>query len=183
MAFRLLVQPLKRAAPLASRAASTTVTAPTSGVRTENDIYREQIGSREIVGYGYNGQPAYADRYDYPLPAIRWREDTAEIKVLREKEKGDWRKLTKQEKKVLYRASFCQTYAEFNAPTGEWKLVVAGGLFAIALALWFSVWLRLYGTFSSFNMWKDNSVLSNVLSNLIFSSLSTTTRKLEFRKP
>lgn len=146
MAFRLLAQPLKRAAPLASRAASTTSAVPTSGVRTENEIYKDKIGTREIVGFGFSGVPTYADRYDYPLPAIRWREDTPEIKVLREKEKGDWRKLTKQEKKVLYRASFCQTYAEFNAPTGEWKLAIAGGLIAIGLALWFSVWLRVYGT-------------------------------------
>lgn len=145
MAFRLLAQPLKRVVPLASRSA-TTAAVPSSGVRTENEIYRDQIGSREIVGFGFSGAPAYADRNDYPLPAIRWREDTPEIKVLREKEKGDWRKLTKQEKKALYRASFCQTFAEFNAPTGEWKLALAGGLAAVALALWISIWLRLYGT-------------------------------------
>lgn len=150
MAFRLLVQPLRRTAPLASRAASTV--APTAGavpgaVRTENEIYKAKIGSREIVGFGFSGMPAYADRYDYPLPAIRWREDTPEIKVLREKEKSDWHKLTKQEKKVLYRASFCQTFAEFQAPTGEWKLAVAAGLFVIGLSLWFSIWLRLYGMF------------------------------------
>lgn len=148
MAFRLLAQPLKRVAPLATRSASTTAAVPTGGVRTENEIYGEQIGSREIVGFGYNGLPAYVDRNDYPLPAIRWKEDTAETKVLREKEKGDWRKLTKQEKKALYRASFCQTFAEFNAPTGEWKLALSGGLIAIGLALWFSIWLRLYGTYS-----------------------------------
>ena len=42
----------------------------------------------------------------------RFREDTPEILKLREKEKGDWKKLTIAEKKVLYRASFCQTIAE-----------------------------------------------------------------------
>lgn len=148
MAFRLLAQPLKRAIPLANRASShSAVDNRPTGVITENDLYRDQIGSREIVGFGYSGAPTYADRNDYPLPAIRWREDTSEIKRLREKEKGDWRNLTKHEKKALYRASFCQTFAEFNAPTGEWKLAVAGALIASALALWFAVWMRLYGTY------------------------------------
>lgn len=34
-----------------------------------------------------------------PYPAIRFREETDEIKKLREKEKGDWSKLTLDEKK------------------------------------------------------------------------------------
>ena len=52
------------------------------------------------------------------------RKMLGEIAGLREKEKGDWKKLAKEEKKVLYRASFCQTLAEVEAPTGEWKSVV-----------------------------------------------------------
>lgn len=180
MAFRLLAQPLKRTIPLASRSASTTAAVPTSGVRTENEIYHEKIGSREIVGFGFSGFPAYADRYDYPLPAIRWREDTPEIKVLREKEKGDWRKLTKQEKKALYRSSFCQTYAEFKAPTGEWKLALAGGLIAIGLALWVSIWLRLYGTYpfhSHLN--RDQITYENTFRACSFFSLPTISREFE----
>lgn len=35
-----------------------------------------------------------------------------------------------------------------NAPTGEWKIMWAGGFFAITLALWFAVWMRLYGKYS-----------------------------------
>lgn len=82
MAFRLLAQPIKRAVPLASRAASTSLPKTAGTVElTENSIYGDKIGSREIVGFGYNGLPAYADRVDFPLPAIRWREDTQEIKV------------------------------------------------------------------------------------------------------
>lgn len=145
MAFRLLTQPLKRIVPVAHRCSSTTVASTTGAVRTENDIYRDKIGNREIVGFGYTGQPTYADRYDYPFPAIRWKEDSPEIKKLREKEKGDWRKLTKNQKKTLYRASFCQTYREFQAPTGEWKLAITGALLAATIALWFAVWMRLYG--------------------------------------
>lgn len=39
------------------------------------------IGKREIVGYGFNGEPNYVDRVDFPLPAIRWREANADILV------------------------------------------------------------------------------------------------------
>lgn len=42
---------------------------------------RSRIGNREIVGFGINGQANYQDRADFPLPAVRFREDTAEIKV------------------------------------------------------------------------------------------------------
>ncbi|RZC36567.1 cytochrome c oxidase subunit IV [Asbolus verrucosus] len=94
------------------------------------------IGNREVVGFGYNGQPNYADRSDFPLPAIRWKENTPDVLALREKEKGDWRKLSLEEKKALYRASFRQTFAEFKAPTGEWKSVIGCGLMLISVALW-----------------------------------------------
>lgn len=69
---------------------------------------------------------------------------------LREKEKGDWRKLTKQEKKTLYRASFRQTFAEFKAPNGEWKLCIAGAVTALGLALWIAIWMRTYGNFVTY---------------------------------
>lgn len=39
------------------------------------------IGNREIVGYGYNGVPNYADRAEFPMPAIRWKEPTSDITV------------------------------------------------------------------------------------------------------
>ena len=63
------------------------------------EIY-PRIGSREIVGYGINGEPSYHDAPDYPMSAVRWSEDTAEIKALREKAKGDWSQLTIEEKKA-----------------------------------------------------------------------------------
>lgn len=40
---------------------------------------------------------------------------------MREKEKGDWKNLTIDEKKRLYRASFRLTFAELDAPTGRFK--------------------------------------------------------------
>lgn len=67
------------------------------------------------------------------------------LQLLREKEKGDWRKLTVQEKKTLYRASFCLTIAEVKAPTGEWKLCLAGCLIAAGLSIWIAIWTNLYG--------------------------------------
>ncbi|XP_018571908.1 cytochrome c oxidase subunit 4 isoform 1, mitochondrial-like [Anoplophora glabripennis] len=97
---------------------------------------RKVICNREIVGYGFNGEPNYVDRPDYPMPAIRWKETTPQIFALRQKEKGDWNKLTLAEKKALYRASFCQTYAEFLAPTGEWKSVIGMAFLGVTVALW-----------------------------------------------
>lgn len=44
-------------------------------------IDRSVIGNREIVGYGFNGLPIYVDRPDFPMPAIRWKEPTADIAV------------------------------------------------------------------------------------------------------
>lgn len=49
--------------------------------KSEEEVYAYKIGTREIVGFGWNGLPSYADRLDFPFPAIRFREDTAEIKV------------------------------------------------------------------------------------------------------
>jgi hypothetical protein len=49
----------------------------------------------------------------------RFQEDSAEILKLREKEKGDWKKMTIAEKKALYRASFCQTIAEVRLLTSR----------------------------------------------------------------
>ena len=84
-----------------------------------------RIGSREIVGFGVNGQPQYFDLPATPLPSIRWSEDSAEIKALREKAKGDWSTLTIEEKKTckhlvdhkflyetLFLLSFCLKYTE-----------------------------------------------------------------------
>merc|ERR1712241_500098 len=56
------------------------------------------IGKREVVGYGVNGEESYMDDISFPFPAIRFKEDSAEIAMLREKEKGDWKKLTLEEK-------------------------------------------------------------------------------------
>lgn len=41
-----------------------------------------KIGNREIVGYGWNGEPMYQDRVDYPMPAIRFKENTPDVLVI-----------------------------------------------------------------------------------------------------
>jgi hypothetical protein len=67
-----------------------------------------------------------------------------------EKEKGDWKNLSLEEKKALYRFSFCQTLAELKAPTGEWKACIGYGLLLSSIALWMYVWLKVYGESSLF---------------------------------
>ena len=104
-----------------------------------------EIGKREVVGFGMNGEETYIDNWAFPFPAIRFKEDTDDILKLREKEKGDWKKLTLHEKKELYRSSFCQTLVEVKAPTGEWKAVFGLTLVAISLAMWMMIWVTTYG--------------------------------------
>ncbi|KAI8433039.1 hypothetical protein MSG28_013904 [Choristoneura fumiferana] len=57
--------------------------------------------------------------------------------ALRQKECGDWRMLCCEEKKALYRASFCQTFSEFQHPTGLWKVVLGGIFFTTSFSFWF----------------------------------------------
>jgi cytochrome c oxidase subunit 4 len=125
-----------------------------------------KIGNRDVVGYGWNGEPIYQDRVDYPMPAIRFKENTPDVLVslfcfvmslwilmshllqaLREKEKGCWKKMSVQEKKALYRASFCQTFSEMKYPTGEWKMHIGAALIAASLAIYVSLMMSLFGEF------------------------------------
>lgn len=59
-------------------------------------LQKVDIGKREIVGFGGNGEITYIDSVMSPFPAIRFKEDSGDIARLREKEKGDWKKLTKE---------------------------------------------------------------------------------------
>lgn len=72
------------------------------------------------------------------------------FQALREKEKGDWRQLSHEEKRTLYRASFRQTFAEFKAPTGEWKSVIGVSLFFVSLGLWVFYAMKLWGNSEHF---------------------------------
>jgi cytochrome c oxidase subunit 4 len=115
----------------------------TSDAITPNVNY-PKIGNREIVGPGSSGEPNYVDTADFPCPAIRWGEPTAQTQALQEKEKGDWKNLTLDEKKALYRYSFRQTYSEFEAPTGEWKNVLAILFGLVTVTGWFMLFMRRY---------------------------------------
>ena len=91
-----------------------------------------------------NSEPIYIDTTDFPMPAIRYKEVTPDIQALKEKEKGDWKKLSIQDKKALYRASFRQTFAEMEAPSGDWKSVIGMSLVGISLSMWLFVWTKHY---------------------------------------
>jgi len=97
-----------------------------------------KIGDREIVGWGFNGGENYLDRPDFPYPAIRWKSPNAPgVPELRQKELGDWKALTMDEKKGLYRASFCQTFSEFKLnKKGDWKLTFGVMFMGLAFSLW-----------------------------------------------
>ncbi|XP_043275176.1 cytochrome c oxidase subunit 4 isoform 1, mitochondrial-like [Venturia canescens] len=105
---------------------------------------RRGCGNREVVGYGINGRYMYGDHQTFPFPAIRFRENTPDLLALREKERGDWRRLSMEEKKILYRASFCSTFAEMDAPTGQWKSILANCIFLVCAALWLWIYVRIF---------------------------------------
>ena len=69
------------------------------------------------------------------------------LQALREKEKSDWKKLSVQEKKALYRASFCQTFAEMKYPSGEWKFHLGMILIVSSLAIYISLWMAAFSKF------------------------------------
>ncbi|KAK2177622.1 hypothetical protein NP493_589g02013 [Ridgeia piscesae] len=136
---------LRQGARISHRAIATTAVRPADAsdltIQEREQIY-PKLGNRDIVGYGFNGNPVYIDREEWPAPAVRFRENTAEVQALRAKEQGDWKALTLEEKKGLYRASFRQTYAEMTAPTGEWKTVIAGLLLGLSFTGWVLIWMK-----------------------------------------
>lgn len=101
-----------------------------------------RLGNRDIVGHGINGMPHYIDTMSFPAPAVRFKENSKEVLSLREKEKGPWKELTLLEKKALYRASFCKTYAEMNSPDGRWKKVMSIVFSIFAISLWVNIFYR-----------------------------------------
>ena len=108
------------------------------------------IGNREIVGFGINGQTIYHDDVHVPFPSIRFKERT-NLKLL-DKEKGDWKKLTVEEKKELYRTTFCNTLAEINEPIHHQGRTFGEGL-------WLTV-LIIYG-YVGFYVWRKFIFLKN----------------------
>nr|CAH7718623.1 unnamed protein product [Callosobruchus chinensis] len=112
--------------------------------QNRDQYWLERVGTREMVGFGINGTPSYVDKADFPFPAIRYKETTPEIQALYEKQKGNWKLLTKEEKKALYRSNFCQTYSEMLAPTGEWMRVMGGALIMCSIGVWIFIAFYLF---------------------------------------
>jgi len=107
-------------------------------------VFYPKLGNRDIVGYGRNGQYTYLERTDLPYPGVRFKENTEDIMVLKEKEKGPWTALTVDEVKSIYRHSFRQTFEEMDASTGAWKFQAAMVMVAAGVALFMAGWLRAF---------------------------------------
>lgn len=97
--------------------------------------YRMRIGNREVVGPQISVTEDYFDRPELPCPPIRFKEPTAEMDALRKKEQGSWTGLSLDEKKKLYRYSFCQTFKEMEAPNCEGRRVFGNVLMLISIPI------------------------------------------------
>ncbi|XP_031836606.1 cytochrome c oxidase subunit 4 isoform 1, mitochondrial isoform X2 [Nomia melanderi] len=133
MASKLFISCLRQNIPSHSRRMS-----------AHSVMFPDRIGNRDVVGHGYNGDETYVDRVDCPMPAIRFKRNTPDVMALREKEKGDWKRLSIEEKKALYRASFRQTFAEIQAPTGELKGALGLSLVGVALSIWLFYFFKVF---------------------------------------
>ncbi|XP_022618621.1 cytochrome c oxidase subunit 4 isoform 2, mitochondrial-like [Seriola dumerili] len=90
-------------------------------------------------------QPMYWDRVDLPLPDRPYKDaNSAAEKSLKQKEKGPWGQLSKEEQLALYRLAFRHTFPEIKKPSAEWKTVL-GGIFIFlgftGLVVW---WQKVY---------------------------------------
>jgi hypothetical protein len=66
------------------------------------------------------------------------------ITPIREKELGDWKNISLEEKKLLYRYSFAQTMSEFRAPRGYSKVGWAGFFAVMGVCTLYSVFLQAF---------------------------------------
>uniref|UniRef100_A0A914I626 Cytochrome c oxidase subunit 4 n=1 Tax=Globodera rostochiensis TaxID=31243 RepID=A0A914I626_GLORO len=104
----------------------------------------ERCNGREVVGTTIHGDEQYQDRYDYWYPAIRFRKNDEVITPIRHKELGDWKKLSVDEMKLLYRYSFRQTLAEFEAPQPYAPLMLSGVFAVVACGILYFSFIRKY---------------------------------------
>ncbi|XP_040009468.1 cytochrome c oxidase subunit 4 isoform 2, mitochondrial [Xiphias gladius] len=104
-----------------------------------------RMASHDVAETVDMSQPLYWDRVDIPLPDRPYKDVlTAADESLKQKEKGPWSQLSKEEQIALYRLMFCQTFPEMKQPTAEWKTVL-GGIFIFlgltGLVVW---WQKVY---------------------------------------
>ncbi|XP_051969362.1 cytochrome c oxidase subunit 4 isoform 1, mitochondrial isoform X2 [Xyrauchen texanus] len=89
--------------------------------------------------------PQYNNRLDTPLPDSPFvRNLNAEQKKLKEKEKGPWTQLTKEEQLALYRLTHELSYAEMQKGSKEWMTVLGGILFFFGFTGILVWWQRVY---------------------------------------
>ncbi|XP_061758712.1 cytochrome c oxidase subunit 4 isoform 2, mitochondrial [Nerophis ophidion] len=87
----------------------------------------------------------YWDSVDTPLPDRPFKDKlSAADKSLKQKEKGPWQQLSKEEKIALYRLMFRQTYPEINQKTDEWKTVVGASFIFLGFTGLLVWWQAVY---------------------------------------
>ncbi|XP_017309409.1 cytochrome c oxidase subunit 4 isoform 1, mitochondrial isoform X2 [Ictalurus punctatus] len=122
------------------------------GLRAETGLWRSLSTSTRALASHSRGVdvidcsvPQYNNRLDTPLTDIPFvRNLTPEQKMLKEKEKESWTKLTEEEKLALYRLSFQLSYAEMRKGSDEWKTVLGGVFIFIGFTGLLVLWQRLY---------------------------------------
>ncbi|XP_060794107.1 cytochrome c oxidase subunit 4 isoform 2, mitochondrial [Neoarius graeffei] len=104
-----------------------------------------RMASHEVSQQADMSLPMYWDRRDIPLPDRPYNDTlTAAEESLKQKEKGPWNNLSKEEKIALYRIMFKETYAEMKKPSNEWKTVLGGIFFFVGLTGLVVLWQRIY---------------------------------------
>ncbi|XP_045558677.1 cytochrome c oxidase subunit 4I1-like isoform X1 [Salmo salar] len=89
--------------------------------------------------------PQYNNRLDTPLSDVPFvRNLNSEQRQLKEKEKGPWTKLTKEEKIALYRLTHELTYPEMRRGSSEWKTVLGGVFIFLGFSGMLVWWQRIF---------------------------------------
>lgn len=100
-----------------------------------------QTGS-ELVDFSVT---QYHCRLDTPLSDVPYVKELTNVqRALKEKEKGDWHKLTKEETLALYRLAHKESYCEMRQGSSEWKTVLAGVFFMMGFSGLLVWWHRVF---------------------------------------
>merc|ERR1712211_214347 len=85
----------------------------------------------------------YVDSVMSPFPVIRFKEDKGEIAVLREKEKGDWKKLTLEEKSPVP-GIFLPNPGRSGGTHWRVEINIGCVLISVSVGLWGYLWMKAY---------------------------------------
>uniref|UniRef100_A0A3P8XXZ3 Cytochrome c oxidase subunit 4 n=2 Tax=Esox lucius TaxID=8010 RepID=A0A3P8XXZ3_ESOLU len=137
LVFQMLHLKLGRVGCLLTRRAMVALT--DSGARLSTHGHHEVSDQLDM------SQPMYWDRLDTPLPDRPWKDVLdATDKSLKQKEKGPWSALSKEEKIALYRLKFNHTYPEMKRPSQEWKTVIGGMFIFFGITGLVVIWQSFY---------------------------------------